>query len=100
MKVYDSLDHKNKSEIDALLKKLKKVFPDDDKPWTKENNYRASIQRQNDSHSCAFFTCWYFYQLVTGGSLKTWEGDWNDRIATIPEDIFISLVNRKVCMST
>ncbi len=51
-------------------------------------------------NSCAFFTCWYFYQLVTGGNLKTWEGDWTNRIATIAEDIFISLVNQNVSMST
>ena len=100
LKVFDSLDQKNTSEIKKMITKLRAVFPDEDKPWTVESNYRASIQRQNDSHSCAFFTCWYFYQLVTGGSIEPWEGDWENKISKIAEDVFVSLVNRKVCMST
>jgi hypothetical protein len=83
-----------------MITKLRAVFPDEENHWTVESNYQASIQRQNDSHSCAFFTCWYFYQLVTGGSIEPWEGDWENKISKIAEDVFVSLVNRKVCMST
>jgi hypothetical protein len=72
---------------------------DEDKPWAVEKKYRASIQRQNDTHSCAFFTCWYFYQLVTGGSIEPWEGDWDSKTASISEDIMVSLVNHKLFLN-
>ena len=68
----------------------------DDNPWIVNNHYRDNIQRQSDSHSCAFFTCWYAYQLAIGGSVGTWPTNihWPSRVKDISTDVMISLVSR------
>jgi hypothetical protein len=54
----------------------------------------AKIQRQNDSHSCAFFTCWYACQLARQGSIGVWMDSWEDRISGISRKIMMSLIER------
>ncbi len=97
--VYDSLRYKNGKEIKLLIKKLDMVL-DNNSVWKVNNGYNENIQRQLDSHSCAFFTCWYAYQLATGGSLEAWSADidWKSRVEKIKECVYISLVDRKVAV--
>ena len=51
-------------------------------------------------HSCAFFTCWYAYELATGGSVGVWltDLDWKMRVKVIAQQVFISLVSKKIKM--
>jgi Ulp1 family protease len=97
--VYDSLKLKNTKQIKLLCKKLDMVFNNND-TWVINNHCKDNIQRQSDSHSCAFFTCWYAYQLATGGSLETWATNisWKQRVFDISHHIFVSLVERKITM--
>jgi Ulp1 family protease len=97
--VYDSLRYKNGKEIKLLINNLDMVL-DNNSVWKVNNGYNVNIQRQLDSHSCAFFTCWYAYQLATGGSLETWSTniDWRSRVEKIAECVYVSIVDRKVAV--
>ena len=97
--VYDSLRYKNGKIIKLLFNNLDMVL-DNNSVWKVNNGYNINIQRQLDSHSCAFFTCWYAYQLATGGSLETWSTniDWRSRVEKIAECVYVSIVDRKVAV--
>ncbi len=94
--LYDSIGSKNHQVIKLLCKKLDMVLNNKDR-WH-VNDHVKDIQQQTDSHSCALFTCWYAYQLATGGSVATWPAkiDWPSRVKLIAECMFISLVDRKL----
>jgi hypothetical protein len=79
--VYDSLKHKNTKEIKLLIKKLDMVL-NNNSVWKVNDHTKGNIQRQLDS---LFLTCWYAYQLATGGALEMWPTniDWQSRVKQI-----------------
>jgi len=100
MDVYDSLKFKNGKETKLLSTKLSMVFSNG-APWkVNDNSKEWNIHRQQDHHSCAFFTCWYAYELATGGSVGIWptDLDWKMRVKVIAQQVFISLVSKKIKM--
>jgi len=71
-----------------------------DSSWNIIDNYNdCLIQHQNDSHSCAFFTCWYSHQLAMNYSIGVWIVDWESRLRTICQDIMTSLIERVIIFS-
>ena len=100
MDVYDSLKFKNGKETKLLYTKLSMVFSNGE-PWkVNDNSKEWNIHRQQDHHSCAFFTCWYAYELATGGSMGIWptDLDWKMRVKVIAQQVFISIVSKKIKM--
>jgi len=73
--LFDSL--KNKICRRGLLQEIKKyvVSVDDATKSVHQKNWSIQecnngILKQNDGHSCGYFTCWYAYQQIMGGSAK------------------------------
>jgi hypothetical protein len=100
--IYDSMDLQNKKISDILMSRVNEMVKlDSGKSWNINNHYHdAKVQRQVDSHSCAFFTCWYAYELASGGSIEPWTGDSHTAIIeSISEKIFVSIIERKILMS-
>ncbi len=91
--VYDSLSESQFSIGEGLLKRLEDIN-DHKNLWQLFQDH--SIQWQNDGHSYAFFMCWYAYQLAIGGDLTCWPDKWDERIAVIAQNIFISLIENKI----
>jgi hypothetical protein len=93
--------------LDQFRKKSCKQYTDHlsiafgfDSTWNIIDHYNdRSIQCQNDSHSCAFFTCWYSHQLAMNDSIGVWMVDWESRLRTICRDIMTSLVERVIIFS-
>jgi hypothetical protein len=101
--LYDPLDKTYDKDVEHFCQRLDKVFPtpppEDHEEWTFDGHHKDSFfQRQNDSHSCAAFTCWYAYQLSHNFSIATWTSDWGETIKEITENIFISLIQRNVSL--
>jgi Ulp1 family protease len=95
--VYDSMKYKNTKEIKLLCKKLDVGF-DNNNAWTINDHCKDNIQRQHDFHSCAFFTCWYAYQLALGKSVECWATNisWKKRVKVMSTNIYVSLVNKEI----
>jgi hypothetical protein len=65
--------------------------------WSIKNHKGdSSVQRQNDNYSCAFFTCWYAYQLASGSPITMCEDDWSARTVGISLKIMASLVSGRL----
>jgi hypothetical protein len=95
--VYDSLDITNTLLELRFVRYLSLVFGADVKWKTKSHHRDLRVQRQKDSTSCGFLTCWYAYQLATGGSVDVWEeGEWDSKIANIKESVMLSLLRRSI----
>jgi hypothetical protein len=45
-----------------------------DEQWVVVDDTTANIQRQHDSVSCGWFTCWYAYLIATNKSVAKWLG--------------------------
>jgi Ulp1 family protease len=84
LEFFDSLDQfQGKKKCKTIQRNLSIAFGYDS-TWRIVDHYNdANIQRQNDSHSCAFFTCWYACQLARQGSIGVWMDSWEDRISGI-----------------
>ena len=75
IEVFDSLDGKNPD----LLRRFSELYGHEDM-WKANNYYHdLKIQRQNDNYNCAFFTCWYAYQLATNNPITPWEDNWKKK---------------------
>jgi len=94
--VYDSLDSTYALFEQRMLQYLCQVLNPNIK-WS-INNHQGDrlVQRQNDNYSCAFFTCWYAYQLASGSPITMWEDDWSARTAKISLKIMASLVSGRL----
>ena len=95
----DPLDQFRKKSCKRYTDRLSIAFGFDSS-WNIIDHYNdRSIQRQNDSHSCAFFTCWYSHQLAMNYSIGVWMVDWDSRLRTICRDIMSSLAERVIIFS-
>jgi len=95
----DPLDQFRKKSCKRYTDRLSIAFGFDSS-WNIIDHYNdRSIQRQNDSHSCAFFTCWYSHQLAMNYSIGVWMDDWESRLRTICRDIMSSLAERVIIFS-
>ena len=95
----DPLDQFRKKSCKQYTDRLSIAFGFDSS-WNIIDHYNdRSIQRQNDSHSCAFFTCWYSHQLAMNYSIGVWMDDWESRLRTICRDIMSSLAERVIIFS-
>ena len=94
--VYDSLDSTYALFEQRMLQYLCQVLNPNIK-WS-INNHQGDrlVQCQNDNYSCAFFTCWYAYQLASGSPITMWEDDWSARTAKISLKIMASLVSGRL----
>ncbi len=63
-KVFDSLGKKNEYYTSMMMKFVNKIKKKDEQ-WVVLDNSNDDIQRQIDSVSCGWFTCWYAYQIAT-----------------------------------
>jgi Ulp1 family protease len=98
VEIYDSLDGNNEDVASVIVNRMSDLYGKR-KFWTFQINYRNStIQRQNDNHNCAFFTCWYAYQLATNNPITPWDGDWDGKVKTIRRNVMNSLVTRFIAM--
>jgi len=71
--LFDSLN--NNDRRTGLLEKIKKYIVSVDRATDSVHQKNWSIQdcsdsilKQDDGHSCGYFTCWYAYDHVMGGS--------------------------------
>jgi hypothetical protein len=100
VEVYDSLDNRNLdvgATFTAILQRVQKEV--DNSHWQAHNRYKdATVQREIDGHSCAFFTRWYAYKLVKKGTIGTFENDYMESNAAIAFNIVISLIEGYVAM--
>ena len=88
VKVFDSLGKKNEYYTSTLMKLVNKIKKKDEQ-WVVLDNSKDDIQRQIDSVSCGWFTCWYAYQIATTKSVARWEGDYNNKIKAIERKIML-----------
>jgi len=96
--VYDSLDGKNIHVVSILQQRIAQVYGSRHM-WKVVDHYHDSgVQRQNDNCSCAFFTCWYAYQLATSSPFSPWEYNWDTRTDDIPCNVMSSVFNRCISM--
>lgn len=88
--------NKVKDFIDAEKAVLVNIGMFSDKwEWQIKNHYRdISIPRQSDGYSCAYYTCWYAFKLISEGAV----GIWADNIESIAKQIFISLIESGLVM--
>jgi Ulp1 family protease len=94
IEIYDSLDHDNDEVSKLLVNRLSLMFSDK-REWHVKNHYRdVSIPRQSDGYSCAYYTCWYAFKLISEGAV----GIWADNIESIAKQIFISLIESGLVM--
>ena len=85
--VFDSLDRQYKKEVKLLVHCLKRLYGAGT-TWKIEDHYQDSkILRQNDSHSCAFFTCLYAYHYGLTGFVENVEVNVEQK-----ENLIISLI--------
>jgi hypothetical protein len=69
IKVFDPLGLRNDSAIDILVNMLQRVYQLSS--WNIEHNDNMLwVSRQNDTHSCAFYVCFYAYQHALMGSCQ------------------------------
>jgi len=96
--VYDSLDGKNSNVVSILLEGIMQVYGCV-QMWKDVDHYHDSgVQCQNDNCRCAFFTCWYSYQLATSSPFSPWEYNWDTRTDDIPCNVMSSVFNRCISM--
>lgn len=100
VEIYDPLDSKNGDISAKIIKVVRKVNKEKgDSRWSVNNHYHDStVQRQMDAHSCAFFTCWYAYQLIKHGVIGTFHDRYTSYTKAISEKIFISLIEGNIVL--
>jgi len=100
VEIYDPLDSKNGDISAKIIKVVRKVNKEKgDSRWSVNNHYHDStVQRQMDAHSCAFFTCWYAYQLIKYGVIGTFHDRYTSYTKAISDKIFISLIEGNIVL--
>jgi hypothetical protein len=100
VEIYDPLDSKNGDISAKIIKVVRKVKKEKgNSRWSVNNHYHDStVQRQMDAHSCAFFTCWYAYQLIKHGVIGTFHDRYTCYTKAISEKIFISLIEGNIVL--
>jgi Ulp1 family protease len=101
--LYDSLDGEN-DDVSRVLMKWFPALYGNPPYWKVWNHYNDNtIQRQQDLHNCAFFTCWYASQLAmmeskpnSDASIMQWTDNWAGKLKSIRDDVMSSLLNRFV----
>ena len=98
--IYDSLDHKNVDISATFLTLVRKVQKESNTShWQVLNHYHDhTVQRQMDGYSCGYFTCWYAYQLASSGSVGLFTESYQQSIANISLNIFLSFIEGKLVM--
>ncbi len=97
--VYDSLDSKNEIVCGTFISLLRKCQKESDvNKWQAHNHYQENIQRQFDSYSCGYFTCWYAYQLVNNGTIGLFTDSYEVSVANIASKILISLIEASIVL--
>jgi len=98
--IYDSLDHKNVDISATFLTLVRKVQKESKiSHWQVLNHYHDhTVQRQMDGYSCGYFTCWYAYQLASSGSVGLFTESYQQSIANISLNIFLSFIEGKLVM--
>ncbi len=94
--IYDPLDSTYPVEVMILRNRVNALLGN--APNVVVNNHHEEIiQRQLDSHSCAFFVCWYVFQLSAGLSISVWlDKEWSSETEVISKTVFISLIEKKL----
>jgi hypothetical protein len=94
--IYDPLDSTYPVEVMILCNRVNALLGDAQKVVV-NNHEKEKIQRQSDCHSCAFFLCWYAFQLSAGRSISVWlDKEWCSETELISESVFISLIEKKI----
>jgi Ulp1 family protease len=92
IKVFDPLGLRNDSAHEILVNMLRSVYQLSS--WNIEHNDNMLwVSRQNDTHSCAFYVCFYAYQHALMGSCQ-----FRYSSAVLKKRIMLSLL--QLCIST
>jgi hypothetical protein len=92
IKVFDPLGLRNDSALEILVNMLRSVYQLSS--WNIEHNDNMLwVSRQNDTHSCAFYVCFYAYQHALMGSCQ-----FRYSSAVLKKRIMLSLL--QLCIST
>jgi len=90
IKVFDPLGLRNDSALEILVNMLRSVYQLSS--WNIEHNDNMLwVSRQNDTHSCAFYVCFYAYQHALMGSCHLRYSS-----AVLKKRIMLSLLQREV----